>query len=65
MVFEANYTGWNELTRPTYDEIATKIDSEIMEVVNSAVLPNKRPIDQAESISNAVALAIRAQGIIE
>lgn len=63
-VFEANYSGWNELVRPTYDEIATKLDNEIVDVVNSGVLPNKRQMDQAEFISNAVALAIRARVLL-
>lgn len=64
LVFDPGYPGWGELTRPTYDEIATIIDHECMDVVNSNVLPNKRPLAEAEFISNAVALAIRARVLL-
>ena len=38
---QEDYRGWNDLKRPTYDEIATKISDEIMDVVNSGMLPNR------------------------
>ena len=62
--FEPDYDGWNTLTRPTYDEIATIIDNECMEVINSNVLPNRRSSAEAEFVSNAVAYAIRARVLL-
>mgnify|MGYP001791787533 CR=1 FL=1 len=62
--FEPDYADWNKLTRQTYDEIATIIDYECMDVVNSGVLPNRRSSAEAEFISNGVALAIRARVLL-
>lgn len=62
--FEPDYSGWNTVTRPTYDEIATIIDDECMDVVNSGVLPNRRSSAEAEFVSNGVALAIRARVLL-
>lgn len=62
--FTPDYNGWNELKRPTYDEISTIIDNECMEVINSQVLPNRRPSSEAEFISNGVAYAIRARVLL-
>lgn len=59
-----NFDGWNSLARPSYDEIATKISKEIMEVVDSKILPNKQPLSNAQHVSNAVALAIRARVLL-
>jgi hypothetical protein len=62
--FEPDYPGWNDLTRPTYDEIATIIDQECKNVVTSGALPNRRSSAEAEFISNGVALAIRARVLL-
>lgn len=62
--FEPDYEGWNSLKRPTYDEIATIIDNECMEVINSGVLPNRRSSSEAEFISNGVVYAIRARVLL-
>lgn len=62
--FEAGYTGWNDLKRPSYDSIASVIDKECMDVINSKILPNKRPVSEAEFISNGVAYAIRARVLL-
>jgi hypothetical protein len=64
VAFEPDYNGWDTLTRPTYDQIATTIDKECMDVVNSKILPDKRPLGEAEFVSNAVALAIRARVLL-
>lgn len=61
---EATYTGWNDLVRPTYDEIATKISDEVMEVVNSGILPNRQAPSEKKHVDNAVALAIRARTLL-
>ncbi len=63
-VFNSNYSDWANLKRPTYDEIATKISDECTDVVNSGILPNKRSVAEAQFISNAVALAIRARVLL-
>ncbi|GAO43090.1 RagB/SusD family nutrient uptake outer membrane protein [Flavihumibacter petaseus] len=62
--FAADFSDWNGLARPSYDEIATIIDNELMDVINSGILPNKRPLDEAEFVSNAVAYAIRARVLL-
>ncbi|MEN6455969.1 MAG: RagB/SusD family nutrient uptake outer membrane protein [Prolixibacteraceae bacterium] len=62
--FEPDYAEWNTLTRPSYDEIASIIDKECMEVINSKVLPNRRSSSEAEFVSNAVAYAIRARVLL-
>ncbi len=61
--FDPNYLGWNELTRPTYDEIATKIDNELMDIINSGVLPQKgNPgLQDRRYVDQGVAYAIRAR----
>ena len=62
--FEPNYTGWNELVRPTYDQIATKISEELMDVINSKVLPVRHSSADARRVSNGVAYAIRARVLL-
>ncbi len=59
--FEATYTGWGDLTRPSYDWIAEKISSEIMDVVQSGVLPDRQVPNEARHVDNGVAKAIRAR----
>lgn len=59
--FDATYKGWNDLKRPTYDEISTKISNELMDVINSGILPNRQPANQANHVDNGVAFAIRAR----
>ncbi len=63
-VFAPDYNGWNELVRPTYDEIATIIDQECMSIIKSGVLPNKRTMEETEFVSNTVAYAIRARVLL-
>ena len=58
---EPTFSGWNDLTRPTYDEIATKISDELMDVVKSRILPNRQTPSEARHVDNGVALAIRAR----
>lgn len=38
-VFDVNFTGWNELKRPTYEEITTRIVAELDEVIEAGLLP--------------------------
>ena len=59
-----DYNGWNDLKRPTYDEIATKISDELMAVVHSGVLPNRQTPTEARHVDNGVAYAIRARVLL-
>ncbi len=62
--FEPTYTGWNELTRPTFDNISTKIEQELLDVINSHVLPDRQPSQEARRASNGLAYAIRARVLL-
>ncbi len=62
--FEPTYTGWNDLVRPTYDEIATKIDHELMDIINSKVLPDRQPAQDARRVDNGIAYSIRARVLL-
>jgi hypothetical protein len=62
--FEPTYTGWNELSRPTFDNISTKIEQELLDVINSHVLPDRQPSQEARRASNGLAYAIRARVLL-
>ncbi len=62
--FEATYDGWGSLTRPTYDEIATQIEEELLAVIESRILPVRQPAQDARLVSNGVAYAIRARVLL-
>lgn len=64
--FDPNYMGWNELKRPTYDEIVTKIEEELLSVIQSGVLPAKGNPAQSDAryVDNAIAYAIRARVLL-
>lgn len=62
--FDPNYTGWNSLKRPTYDEIATIISDELLDVIHSGALPNRQSSQEAMHVDNGVAYAIRARVLL-
>lgn len=62
--FEATFTGWSEITRPTYDEIATKISDELMDVIQSGILPNRQTASEARRVDNGISRAIRARVLL-
>lgn len=62
--FDANYNGWNDIQRSTYDEIATKISEELMDVIKSGILPNRQTPSEARHVDNGVAYAIRARVLL-
>ena len=62
--FDANYGSWNELARPTYDELSTKISDELMEIINSGILPKRQTPSQGRHVDNGVAYAIRARVLL-
>ncbi len=59
--FEPTFLGWNELTRPTYDEIVTILENELLDVVNSRILPDRQPPQDARRVDNGIAYSIRAR----
>lgn len=59
--FEPTYTGWNELVRPSYNEIASKIEEELLDVINSGILPGRQPAQDARRVDNGIAYSIRAR----
>lgn len=61
---DATYKEWGTLIRPTYDEIATKISDELMDVINSGILPNRQSGNEATHVDNGVAFAIRARVLL-
>ncbi|MGN6291825.1 MAG: RagB/SusD family nutrient uptake outer membrane protein [Chitinophagaceae bacterium] len=62
--FEPTYAGWNELARPTFDNISSKIEQELLEVINSHILPDRQPSQEARRASNGLAYAIRARVLL-
>jgi hypothetical protein len=62
--FDANYGSWNELARPTYDELSTKISDELMEIIQSGILPNRQTPSQRRHVDKGVAYAIRARVLL-
>lgn len=62
--FDANYGSWNELARPTYDELSTKISDELMEIIQSGILPNRQTPSQGRHVDKGVAYAIRARVLL-
>lgn len=62
--FEPDYAGWNDLVRPTYDEIATQISNELMDVIALGVFPNRQPNPEFKRASNGLAYAIRARVLL-
>jgi hypothetical protein len=61
---EATYSGWNSLTRPAYDEIATIIEEELLDVIRSGILPIRQPTAQSRLVDNGIAYAIRARVLL-
>lgn len=41
-VFPLNYEGWEEMTRPTYNEVANRIAEELQGVIDRGIIPLKR-----------------------
>lgn len=62
--FAPTYMGWNTLTRPTYDEIASQIESELLDVISSRILPDRQPSQDARKVDNGIAYAIRARVLL-
>jgi hypothetical protein len=62
--FEPTFMGYNELVRPSYNEIATKIETELLEVINSRILPDRQPPQDARRVDNGIAYSIRARVLL-
>jgi hypothetical protein len=60
--FEADFDGWAELTRPTYDEIANRIIAECDEVISNDLLPLRwQASTDYDNVNMAVAYALKAR----
>ena len=62
--FEPTFMGWNELKRPTYDELVSKMEEELLDVINSKILPDRRNPQEARLVDNGIAYAIRARALL-
>jgi len=64
--FDPLFKGWNELTRPSFDEITTIIDNELMDIIQSGVLPEKGnpALNDPRFVDEGVAYAIRARVLL-
>ncbi|HRP54660.1 RagB/SusD family nutrient uptake outer membrane protein [Agriterribacter sp.] len=58
---EPNYAGWNELVRPGYDEIVTRLESELLDVINANIFKPRVGAVDAKRVTNGIAYAIRAR----
>ncbi len=62
--FEPTFMGWNDLVRPTYNEVVTKMEEELLEIINSRILPDKRNPQEARLVDNGIAYSIRARALL-
>lgn len=64
--FDPNFMGWNELIRPPYNEIATILEEELLDIINSNVLPEKGnpALNDPRYVDKAIAYAIRARVLL-
>ncbi len=61
---EPTFTGYNDLVRPTFDEIATKIESELLSVIQAGILPDRQPAADARRVDKGIAYSIRARVLL-
>lgn len=63
--FEPDFAGWSELTRPSYDEIASRIASECDEVIAENLLPLRwQTSSDFDRVNLAVAYALKARVLL-
>ena len=62
--FDPNFMGWNDLVRPTYDEIVSKMEEELLDIINSKILPDRRNPQEARLVDNGIAYAIRSRALL-
>lgn len=63
--FDPLFAGWNELKRPTFEEITNILDNELRDVVNSRLLPDRRLPQEASKVDNGIANSIRARLLLD
>lgn len=64
-VFDVNFSGWNGLQRPTYDEISTRIVKELDEVIANGLLPLRwQASADYFSVNRAVAYALKSRVLL-
>jgi hypothetical protein len=63
--FDVDFTGWNELKRPSYDEISTRIVKELDEVIAGGLLPLRwQSSGDYIRMNLAVAYALKSQVLL-
>lgn len=63
--FSADFTGWRNLKRPTFDEITTRIVQECDEVINNGLLPLRwQASTEYYRVNKAVALMLKANALL-
>jgi len=63
--FKPDYTGWAELTRPAYDEIASKIVTECNEVISKGLLPLRWQVsNDYDKVNMAFAYALKSRVLL-
>ncbi len=64
-VFDVNFTGWNELKRPTYEEITARIVTELDEVIANGLLPFRwQASGDFFRMNRAVAYALKSRVLL-
>ncbi|MGQ8336261.1 RagB/SusD family nutrient uptake outer membrane protein [Sunxiuqinia sp. A32] len=62
--FEADFSDWKSLERPTYHEIATRIADECDEVIASGYLPLSRPTNELALLPAGFAYALKSRVLL-
>lgn len=64
-VFEPDFVGWTDLTRPTFNEISTRIVDELNEVISNGRLPMRwQSSSNYDKINMAVAYALKSRVLL-
>lgn len=63
--FDPDFVGWEELDRPTYQEISDRIVVEIDEVIQSNILPYRQPANsEFDKVNMALAYALKSRVLL-
>ncbi|TAN18588.1 MAG: RagB/SusD family nutrient uptake outer membrane protein [Chitinophagaceae bacterium] len=62
--FDVNFTGWDNLKRPTYNEITQRIAAECDTIIQSKILPITQPANQLGLLSAGFAYALKSRVLL-